>query len=316
MRPSCRSGSSPQRSNAVSLRDLLVLAGDYPLPITPGIVAGCEGAGEVVATGPGAVRVRVGDRVMPTVFPDWIDGPFGLERAAQLGGTRNGTLAEYAVVPEEALVPIPEHLSYEEAAALPLTAVTAWHALTGSRPPLPGQTVVALGSGGVSLAVIQLAALAGARVIVTTSDVAKAERLRALGAHEVIDRRARPRWHEAVRELTDGRGADLVVDVAGTLEESLRSVAIGGDVAFVGYRTSATAAPRTALDARVLFASGARVRGIAVGSRAQFTALTQALATGRTQPVLGRVFPFTEAVAALRHQERGDGFGKVILTHA
>ncbi|MFJ9518926.1 NAD(P)-dependent alcohol dehydrogenase [Kitasatospora sp. NPDC101801] len=302
------------RANAVSFRDGLILADDYPLPVVPGVVAGCEGAGEVVGVGPAVGTFGVGDRVALTVFPDWLDGPFGLDRAAQLGSSLDGALTEYRVVAERALVRIPGHLSYEEAAALPLTALTAWNALTGGRPLLPGEAVLTLGTGAVSLAAVQLALLAGARVIATTSGGPKAVRLKELGVHEVIDRTAEPDWHERVRELTGGRGADQVVHVAGPLEQSLRAAGIGAELAYVGFRV-ADAPTAPPVDARLLFASGVQVRSVAVGSRAQFTALNRALEVHGVRPVLDQVFPFAEVLAAFRYHREGGAFGRVVISH-
>jgi NADPH:quinone reductase-like Zn-dependent oxidoreductase len=151
------------RAHSVGARDLLVLAGDYPLAVRPDVVPGCEGVGEVVAVGEDVTRVAPGDRVAATVFPRWLDGPFRRADAAQLGTTVDGVLTEYALAGEDAVVPVPDHLSFEEAAALPLAAVTAWNALTTGSPLRPGATVLTLGSGAVSLFVLQFAKLAGAR---------------------------------------------------------------------------------------------------------------------------------------------------------
>ncbi|ETK37784.1 zinc-dependent alcohol dehydrogenase family protein [Microbispora sp. ATCC PTA-5024] len=226
------------RANSLGFRDLLVLAGDYPLPTRPGVVPGCEGAGEVVAVGQDVTRVKPGDRVAATVFPRWLDGPFRREDAAQLGTMIDGVLTEYALLSEDGVVRVPDHLSFEEAAALPLAAVTAWNALTTGEAPHPGSTVLTLSSGAVSLFVLRFAKLSGARVIVTTSSAAKAERLRALGADEVIDYREHPDWSSEVRALTGGVGVDRVVDTAGPLHQSLRSVAPA-----VRWRSSATGCP-------------------------------------------------------------------------
>ncbi|MDI2129168.1 zinc-dependent alcohol dehydrogenase family protein [Yinghuangia seranimata] len=301
------------RANAVGFRDTLVREADYPLPLAEGVVAGCEGVGEVVAVGAGVSGVAEGDRVALTVFPHWLDGPFAVAYAAQLGGSVDGALAEYAVVAESALVRLPGHLSYEEAVALPLGWLTAWNALTGGRRVLPGETVVALGTGGVSLAVVRLAALAGARVVVTSGDVAgKAGRLRALGAHHVLDRRGD--WPAEVRELTGGRGAELVVDVAGSVAESLRAGALGGEVAYVGYRVG-DAVTGPPVDARLLFDSGVGVRGVAVGSRAQLVSLMGAVEVHGLRPVVDRVFGFGEVDGALAWHASGRAFGRVVVSH-
>jgi len=170
---------------AVSLnyRELLIIMqGAYPLPVKPDVIPVSDGAGEVVAIGRDVTRAKVGQRIAVAVFPRWHDGPFSLECAAQIGGSLDGMLTEMAVLSEEAVVPIPDHLSYPEAATLPCAAVTAWNALTGGRSLRAGDVVLTLGSGGVSLFAIQFAKLFGARVIATTSSADKAGRLAALGA--------------------------------------------------------------------------------------------------------------------------------------
>ncbi|MFJ9365275.1 NAD(P)-dependent alcohol dehydrogenase [Nocardia sp. NPDC101769] len=302
------------RANALGFRDLLVMANNYPLPITPGVVPGCEGVGEVVAVGPDVTRFEAGDRVAATVFPRWVDGPFRLDAAAQLGTLIDGVLTEYAVLDEQGLVRIPEYLSYAEAAALPLAAVTAWHALTAGQPLRPGQTVLTLGSGAVSLFAAQLAVVAGARVIATTSSDAKADQLRKLGVDEVIDYRRTPEWYQVVREVTGGMGADRIVDSAGPLWKSIRAAALGGEIAMIGYWLSGDAGAEP-IDPELLFNTGAVVRPIATGSRAHFEALAQALTVHRLRPVIDRVFAFDQLPQALAYIESGGGFGKVVISH-
>lgn len=301
------------RVRAVSLnfRELSILVqGRYPLPVKPDVVAVSDGAGEVVAVGSGVTRVHVGQRVVASIFPQWLDGPFGLDRAAQLGGSLDGMLTECTVLPEDALLAVPDHLSYEEAATLPCAGVTAWNALTGGLPLRAGDDVLTLGSGGVSLFALQLALLCGARVIATTSSEAKAERLRALGAHEVIDYRASPDWSSEVRRLTGGGGAHRVVEVAGaTLAQSLKSVRRGGEIAFVGTRAGAD----TPLDTNLLFAGGAMVRSIAVGSRRHFEEMLRAITLHRLRPVIDRVFDFDESPAAFAYFAEARNFGKVVI---
>jgi len=301
------------RANSLNARELSILRGHYPLPVKPVLVPVSDGAGEVVAVGPGVTRVKVGDRVAASIFPFWIDGPFGVEQAPQLGGSLDGMLTEYAALPEEALVQLPAHLSFEEGATLPCAAVTAWNALTGGRGLRGGETVLTLGSGGVSLFAVQLARLLGARVIATTGSEEKGERLRALGASEVINYRTTPAWEVKVRELTGGRGVDRVVEVLGTIPQSLRSVAIEGEVAFVGLLSDD--ARTNSIDPYLLFTSVAVVRVIAVGSRAQFLAMNRAISEHRLRPVIDRVFPFSEAAEAYRYYQAASPFGKVVISH-
>jgi NADPH:quinone reductase-like Zn-dependent oxidoreductase len=300
------------RAASLSFRELMILRGWYPLPVKPDVVPVSDGAGEVVAAGDRVSRVTVGDRVMAAIFPRWLAGPFSRDHADQLGGSLDGMLAEYALLHEDALVPIPGHLSFEEAATLPCAAVTAWNALTGGRGLAAGETVLTLGSGGVSLFALQFAKAFGARVIATTSSDEKAERLRALGADEVIDYRATPAWHERVHALTGGRGADHVIEVAGMLEQSIRSVAVGGEIAFVGL-LGADGDPAR-IDPRLLFGASAVVRPIAVGSRTQFMAMNRAIEVNRLRPVVDRVFAFDDAVDAYRYYEAAQPLGKVVIT--
>jgi NADPH:quinone reductase-like Zn-dependent oxidoreductase len=302
------------RVGAVSLnaRELSILRGYYPLPIKPDVVLVSDGAGEVVAIGEGVTRTAVGDRVAAAIFPHWVDGPFSTENSAQLGGSLDGMLTEFALLPEDAAVPIPDHLSFEEAATLPCAAVTAWNALCGSIPLLPGQTVLTLGSGGVSVFALQLAKLFGARVIATTSDAEKSERLKALGADNVINYRTTPDWDQAVRDLTHGRGVDCVVEVggAGTLEKSLRAAALEGHISLVGWLDKDV----STISIGAISATVVRMRRIAVGSRAQFIAMNRAIGLHRLKPVVDRVFPFSNAVDAFRYYRAGGGFGKVVIT--
>ncbi len=304
------------RIHAASLnyREILILKyGRYPLPVTPGVVALCDGAGVVVGLGEGTTQVRTGDRVIASIFPRWLDGPFGGANTPQLGGSLDGLLTEYAVLPEESLVPIPAHLSYEEAATLPCAAVTAWNALTGGAQPLQaGDNVLTLGSGGVSLFALQLAKAAGARVIATTSSDEKAERLRILGADEVVNYRRRSEWGPEVRRLTDGHGVQHVVEVGGapTMSQSLKAVAMGGEVGFVG---SIGGGGSSNINAGEVFMSGATLRPVFAGSRAQLAQVARIVAAHHLMPVVARVFDFDEAQAALAWYDESRAVGKTVI---
>jgi NADPH:quinone reductase-like Zn-dependent oxidoreductase len=309
------------RACSLSFRELMILIlGYYPLPVRPDVIPVSDGAGEVIAVGEDVTRATVGDRIVGAVFPYWIDGPFEMQYAAQLGGSLDGMLTEVAVLNEEALVPIPDHLSFEEAATLPIAAVTAWNALTGSRPLQAGDTVLTLGSGGVSLFALQLAKLFGALVIATTSSEEKAHRLKALGADEVLNYRTTPDWHVAVRELTGGQGVDQVIEVGGpgTIVQSIKSTRYSGEIVLIGSLASdaSSMSETSALTVlRSAIAGVVTLRSIAAGSRAQFLALTRAIATHRLKPVIDRVFSFDEAQAAYRYYQETQPFGKVIISH-
>jgi NADPH:quinone reductase-like Zn-dependent oxidoreductase len=313
-RPQPRPGEVLLKVHAVSLnfRELMILQqGRYPLPVKPDVIGLCDGAAEVVQLGAGAHRFAVGDRVVASIFPHWQAGPFTAQRAAQLGGSLDGMLTEYAVLPQDALVPVPGHLSWEEAACLPCAGVTAWNALTGGLPLQAGQDVLVLGSGGVSLFALQVAKAFGARVIATSSGQAKARQLRELGADVVIDRRAVPEWSAEVKRLTGGAGVQHVVEVGGgaTLPQSLQAVALGGEIAFVG-----TAAGGSSLiDANAVFAAGAVLRPVAAGSRDQLAAFARTMAVNTLRPVIARVFDFEDAPAALAWYAQGQAVGKTVI---
>lgn len=303
------------RVRAVSLnyRDLLNLqaarTGNLPLPMVP-----CsDGAGEVVAKGSAVTQWQAGDRVAGIFFREWLEGPFDLRyHKSALGGSAPGMLAEMVALPEQALVRIPEHLSFAEAACLPCAAVTAWQALFTRGGLQPGQSVLALGTGGVSVFALQLAHAAGARVLITSSSDDKLARVRALGASEGINYRSTPHWDREVWRMTRQRGVDHVLEVGGpgTLEKSLNSVAAGGQVALIGVLTG-FGAPTASLFP--LTARNARLDGIYVGSRADFLSLNHFLAQHQLHPVIDRTFPFSEAPAAFAYLRSGQHVGKVTI---
>lgn len=300
------------RAASLNYRDLLMIEGRYnprqPLPFVP-----CsDGAGEVVALGPGAQRFQVGDRVTPTFAPPWIAGEPTRERIrATLGGPLDGMLAEEIVLSEQGCAAIPQHLSYEEASTLPCAAVTAWNALFTEGGVEPGHTVLVQGTGGVSIFALQLARLAGARVIVTSGSDEKLARARDLGAWETINYRTTPKWGAVAKEVTGGRGVDLVLEVggAGTLAQSLAAVRFGGTIALIGVLAGGAAE----LSIVPIFMQRVRVQGILAGDRESFEAMNRAIAAHGLHPVVDRVFPWTEARAALDHMAAGKHLGKIVL---
>ncbi|KQU67331.1 hypothetical protein ASE08_16355 [Rhizobacter sp. Root16D2] len=302
------------RVRAVSLnrRDLMIRAGTYPVPLTPGVVPVSDGAGEVVEVGAAVTRIAVGDRVTSRYFPQWIDGRLSLAQAMQQTGcSLPGWLADEVVVDEQAVLAMPRHLSFDEASTLPCAGLTAWNGLTGGRPVQAGSTVLTLGAGSIAVFAIQFAKALGARVIVTTSSDEKAARLSALGADEVVDYRRVTDWDREVLRLTGGRGADHVIEAVGpaTLERSLRCAAWDADIGLMGvFGTDDSRVDPRAFSGRLL-----TLRRIAVGSRSDFEAMNRLIATHRLRPVIDRVFPVEQAEAAYRHLADNAHLGKVVI---
>lgn len=298
------------RAASINRRDLMLMEGTYPLPARPGVVPLSDGVGEVVEVGSAVVRAAVGDRVSSTYYLHWVDGPQRRAHVSeQFGANHDGWLATYVLLDEDSVVRMPDHLTDAEAAALTCAGVTAWSALTTPLPVESGETVVVVGSGNVALCAMQLARVLGARVLAVTSSPEKAARIRRLGVDGVIDRTRTPSWDEEVLELTDGNGAERVIDAVG-MATMTRSVASGAFNALVNL-VGAFPADVPATDP-----FGGRylsIRRIAVGSRAQFEAMNRAIAEHRIRPVVDREFGFAEAAAAFDHFRTGDPFGKVVV---
>src|SRR5215469_6662992 len=309
-RPSPSPGEVLVRMRAASLnyRDILI----SKIPRSAPLVPLCDGAGEVVEAGPGVTRVKVGDRVAGTYFQDWVSGPLGPNVfRTVLGQTIDGVLAEYVTFKEHGAVQIPAHLSFEEAATLPCAGLTAWQALITEGHIKAGDTVVVMGTGGVSIFALQFALLCGARVIATTGSHSKMERLRALSASAVINYKTNPEWDKQVLELTGGTGADHVVEVggAGTLPRSLRAVRHGGFISLIGVLGGAG----EKFSPGSIILKGIRLQGIFVGSTEMFEDMNRAVATAGMRPVIDRTYQFEEASKALAFLESGKHFGKVCI---
>ena len=303
------------RASSLNYRDLMVLKGGCRGPTKIGVVPLSDGAGEVAAIGEAVTRVKIGDQIAGCFHPRWFGGPIKPDYLTdRLGANLDGMLAEYAVFNEEAVVLLPSHLSFEEAATLPCAAVTAWVALTGHRRVTAGDTVLIQGSGGVSVFALQFARVLGARVIATTSTAEKAERLKALGASDVINYTETPDWDAKVSELTDSLGVDCIVEIGGpgTIAMSLKALAAGGHISLIGASLSSSG---TGLDPLLLTGRGITLGSISVGSRADFEAMSRAIALHLLRPVIDRTFPFAEAKGAYRHFEGRGHFGKVAITH-
>lgn len=303
------------RACSLNYRDQLLIQGRYfGGPIRTAAIPLSDGAGEVAAIGAGVTRFAVGDRVAGTFFLDWEDGPADARKVATSLGAppATGMLAEYALLPERAVVPIAPSLSFEEAATLPCAGVTAWNALTeGPRRLQPGDTVLLLGTGGVSLIALQLARAAGAAVIITSSSDAKLERARAMGATHGINYRATPDWGAAAAQAAGPNGISHIVEVGGpgTIAQSIQAIGYGGEIGIIGLLAAEGQSNPLALMTR-----GATMRGIFVGSRAMAERLNAAVEANGIRPVIDRVFAFADAVDAYRYQSGSDLFGKVVIS--
>ncbi|EMI20802.1 alcohol dehydrogenase zinc-binding domain protein [Rhodopirellula maiorica SM1] len=302
------------RMKAASLnyRDLIVAGGGYIRNDTRPVVPLSDGAGEVTEVGDGVTRWKVGDRVSPIFMRDWIDGAVDSDKLhTGLGGGVDGVLAESMIVREQSLVAIPDAMSFAEAAAVPCAGVTAWHALFESGNLQPGQTVLLLGTGGVSIFALQLAKSAGARVIITSSSDEKIEQATAMGADLSVNYSKHPDWHKQVRELTDGSGVDHVVEVGGpgTLARSIKSAGVGGYVHLIGVLDSPAAKVSPMLSVFNLLT----IRGIYVGSRQMHQRMLAAMTVNNIAPVIDRTFSFDDAIEAYRYFASQKHVGKVVI---
>lgn len=293
------------KMKAVSLnyRDLVIAR------LTTGdLVPASDGVGSIEAVGDGVAGFSVGDRVAGIFYQDWIDGEMkASDFASGLGGgTVDGTLTQYRLFDADRIVRLPGYLSWHEAATLPCAAVTAWNALEGLEA---GQTVLTLGTGGVSIFALQFALERGARVIATSSDEAKEARLREMGASETINYRQVEDWGKRARELTGGNGVDLVVEVGGggTLAQSIVATRQAGKVSLIGVLSEGE------IDPRPILMKSITLRGIQVGSRAMFEELNAFLTKTELRPVIDRVFRFEDAQAAYEYMWTGKHFGKVVI---
>ncbi len=313
-RPSAREVVVKFHAASLNYRDLMFVKGAYNPKARLPAVPLSDGAGEVVAVGAEVSGWKAGDRVCPVFAQGWLEGPPSAQknRTALGGGDLDGVLCEYGAFDEQGLVRIPDHLSYEEAATLPCAAVTAWRALVNSGNLKAGDTVLTLGTGGVSVFAVQFAKMHGARVIITSSSDEKLERARGLGADETINYRATPDWDKEVLRLTDKLGVDHVVEVggAGTLSRSLNAVRVGGHVCLIGVLAAGGD-----FDPRGILMKNVRVQGIFVGSRLMFEEMNRAIAANRMRPVIDRTFAFDEAREALGHMESGSHFGKIVVRY-
>lgn len=300
------------KAASLNYRDLLV-AKDQVGPAATNKVPLSDGAGEVVELGSAVTAWKLGDRVMPSFFQSWQDGPFNPAYfAGALGGAVDGVLADQITVPEAGLVRIPDHLTYVHAATLPCAAVTAWGALFERGLPLKaGDILLVQGTGGVALFGLQFAKAVGAKVVVMSSSDDKLARAKAMGADFGINYRTTPEWAGAVREVTGGHGADHILELGGaeTFAQSIAAVAANGSIAQIGVLTGYGATPNL----NGLFSANATINGIMVGPRAYLERVAAFVARHDIAPVIDRTFAFDQAAEAYKHLGGAGHMGKIVI---
>jgi len=297
-------------ANSLNYHDLAVVSGAMPpdeqrIPMS-------DGAGEVIAVGDGVEEFSVGDNVVSTFFPYWLDGNPQHEGFSRTPGDGiDGFAREQVTLPATGFTHAPKGYSHAEAATLTTAGLTAWRALFVNGSLKPGETVLVQGSGGVSIFALQLAKLAGASVIATSSSQEKIAKLQALGADAVINYREDPEWGDSVRRLTGGRGVDHIVEVGGpdTLAQSITACRIGGHIALIGVLSGVT----SQLPLIQALVRQVRMQGILVGSRGHQQEFVRAIETTGLRPVIDSHFSLDDIVDAFQYQAAGRHFGKIVL---
>ena len=298
-------------SASLNYRDLAILDQSYMPNLKLPYVPCSDCAGEVVEVGLGVKRFASGDRVVPVYTQGWYDGrPTLAQRTTQtLGAPLSGVLQEYIVIPEDEAVHSPKSLSDQEASTLPIAALTAWNTLQQGGIKA-GDTVLLQGTGGVSIFALQFAKIFGAKVIITSSSDEKLKRAQALGADFCINYEQNPEWEKVVREMTDGRGVDIVVETTGaTLSQSLAAVKFAGFIGVIGF----VGGHEVKISVKTLIGPLVRVQGIATGSRSQLEELIRAIDCHQVKPVIDSIFPLEKAQEAFNYLKSGAHFGKIVI---
>jgi NADPH:quinone reductase-like Zn-dependent oxidoreductase len=313
-RPVAADGEVVIKVAAASLnyRDLAIITGSYFPNLALPYVPASDCVGTVIETGAGVTRFAVGDRVIPCYIQGWRDGALTQEqrKTKTLGAPMTGVLQEYIAIPAEDAVAAPDCLSDEEAATMPIAALTAWNCLHAGGIAA-GKSVLVQGTGGVSLFALQFAKALGATVIALTSTAEKAETLRNLGADHIVNYRDTPAWADAVRGATGGKGVDIIVETTGTtLSHSLDACAFGGFIGIIGFvgGTEATVSIRQIIGPKI------RMEGIVVGSRQMMETMLDAMKTLGIRPVIAQRFPLAQAQNAFYALQKAENPGKILLT--
>jgi len=298
------------RASSINYRDLATIEDPVSRGIAYPRIPNSDGAGEVIAVGAGVSEFKSGDRVAGCFFQNWSDGRItSTAMASALGGAIDGILAEQALLSEAGSVHIPVHMSFEEAATLPCAALTAWNCLLEQGGLKAGNTALFLGTGGASIAGLQIAKMLGARTIITSSSDEKLERAKYLGADELINYRRTPDWEAQVLEKTDGVGVDVTIETGGggTLEKTIEATRVGGTISLIGVLTGGTINPTAVMRKSI------RLQGVYVGNRRMFQDMNAAFAVNQIHPVIDQVFDFEDARAAYHAMRAAGHFGKLVV---
>ncbi len=300
------------RASSVNYRDLSTIEDPVSRKLPFPTIPNSDAAGKVLAIGPDVKGIKVGDAVTSCFFQRWTAGGISPDAmASALGGVVPGVLGEEILLAANGVIPMPAHLSFAEASTLPCAALTAWHALTEPCPIRPGEKVLLLGTGGVSVFAQQFCQLMGAETIVTSSSDSKLERMQELGANHIINYRQSPDWDQAVIDLTDGAGADRVIEVGGpgTLQRSINAVRVGGTIALIGILTGVDGA----VSPTAMMRKSITLRGIYVGSKAMFADMNRAISLHKLKPVIDETFAFEDAKSAYHRMRKASHFGKLVI---
>ena len=298
-------------ASSINYRDLSTIENPVPRGVPYPTIPNSDGAGDVVEVGEDVTKFKTGDRVCGIFFQQWIDGELTeSDTQHMLGGTTEGMLAQYRVLPESGLVATPSHLSDEEAATLPCAALTAWNSMVETGGVTVGSTVLLLGTGGVSVAAQQICNMLGARTVVTSSSDEKLARMRDLGAWETINYRTIPDWELEVLDVTDGRGVDHTVEVggAGTLQKSMSATRFSGSIGVIGILTGGE------VDPLAILRRSLRLRGIYVGSRRMFENMNRAIKVHKMRPIIDEIYAFEDEPQAYHDMRAAQHFGKLVIT--
>ena len=298
------------QASSINYRDLSTIEDPIPRGIAYPRIPNSDGAGEVIGVGAGVTRFKIGDRVAGCFFQNWSDGQISAaSMASAMGGAIDGILAEKAVLSEAGAVHMPAHMSYEEAATLPCAALTAWNCLVEQGNLKAGNTALFLGTGGASIAGLQIAKMTGARAIITSSSDEKLARAKDLGADELINYYQTPNWEAQVLEMTNGVGVDVTIETGGggTLEKTIESTRIGGTISLIGVLTGGTINPTTVMRKSI------RLQGVYVGNRRMFEDMNSAITLNQIHPVIDQVFDFQDARSAYHAMRAAGHFGKLVV---